>query len=138
MSAVPSPNSRESQQDPLRDFLSELQRSGDLLRISEEVDPQYEICAYLRHIADAEGPAVVFERIKGYDMPGLANLFGTEKRIAMALGVELKDMNRVVGERLRKRLPPVLVDRKDAPCKQVVMTGKNVDLSKLPFPLWNE
>lgn len=138
MSAVPSPNSRGSQQDPLRDFLSELQRCGELLRISEDVDPKYEICAYLRHIADAAGPAVVFERIKGYDMPGLANLFGTEKRIAMALGVELKDMNRVVGERLRKRLPPVLVDRKEAPCKQVVMTGKNVDLSKIPFPLWNE
>src|SRR5574340_1507220 len=135
MSAVPSPISNTTQQDPLREFLTELEASDELVRIDSEVDAKYEICAYLRHIADAEGPAVVFERIKGYSMPALANLFGTEKRIAMALGVELSDMNRIVGERLRKRIPPVLVDHKDAPCKQVVTTGKDVDLSKIPFPL---
>lgn len=138
MSAVPSSTNRgKAQADPLRDFLSELDRSGELLRIDSEVDPKYEVCAYLRHIADMDGPAVLFERLKGHDIPGLANLFGTDRRIAMALGVDPKDMNRVIGERLRKRIPPVLVDRKDAPCKEVVTTGKDVDLSRLPFPLWN-
>jgi 4-hydroxy-3-polyprenylbenzoate decarboxylase len=123
--------------DPLRDFLAELEKAGELLHIEEEVDPKYEICAFLRHIADREGPAVVFDRIKGYKIPGLSNLFGTTERIAMALGVKPEEMNRVIGERLKKRIPPVLVDRKDARCKEVVAIGDQVDLSKLPFPLWN-
>jgi UbiD family decarboxylase len=127
----------QSEQDPLRDFLVELEASGELLRIKDEVDPEYEICGFCRNVADDDGPALIFERIKGYGMPALANLFGTEKRIAMALGVDLKNMNQTIAERLRKRIPPVLVDRKDAPCKEVVSVGAEVDLTKVPFPLWN-
>jgi 4-hydroxy-3-polyprenylbenzoate decarboxylase len=127
----------ETEIDPLRDFLAELEEAGELLRIREEVDPEYEISAFCRNVADKDGPALLFDNIKGYEMSALANLFGTEKRIAMALGVELKDMNRTIAERLRTRIPPVLIDRKVAPCKQIVMTGDDVDLSKIPFPLWN-
>jgi 4-hydroxy-3-polyprenylbenzoate decarboxylase len=138
MNVNQSPSKRvESEIDPLRDFLAELEASGELLRIKDEVDAEYEICAFCRHVADEEGPALLFDSIKGYEMPALANLFGTEKRIAMALGVELKDMNRIIAERLRTRIPPVLIDRKDAPCKEVVSTGADVDLTKIPFPLWN-
>jgi UbiD family decarboxylase len=137
MSAVLSPQSRKSDKDPLRSFLAELENCGELLRIDAEVDPKYEICAYCRHVADVEGPALFFEHIKGYDMPALANLFGTEKRIAMALGIDPKSMNEFIGERLRSRIPAVLVSRKDAPCKEVVSVGDDVDLEKIPFPLWN-
>jgi 4-hydroxy-3-polyprenylbenzoate decarboxylase len=131
------PEAHAAADDPLRIFLAELAKVGELLHVEEEVDPKYEICAFLRHIADDNGPAVIFDRIKGSKMRGLANLFGTTERIAIALGIQPKDMTRVIGERLRKRIPPVLIDRNVAPCKEVVSVGDDVDLSQLPFPLWN-
>ena len=120
-----------------RDFLSRLEATGELLRIPDQVDPKYEVCAFCRHSADDDGPALLFEDLKGYSMPALANLYGTRRRIAMALGIELEDMVPVIEERLRKRIAPVLIDRKDAPSKEVVWTGSDVDLSRVPFPLWN-
>ncbi|MGD9943836.1 MAG: UbiD family decarboxylase [Burkholderiaceae bacterium] len=123
--------------DAFRSFLQTLESSGELLRIPEEVDPKYEVCAFCRNVADDDGPALLFDRMKGYSMPAAANLFGTRKRIAMALGIEEKDMVRVIGERLQKRIPPVLIDKSEAPCKEVIQVGDAVDLSVVPFPYWN-
>ena len=123
--------------DPLREFVGILENAGELIRVPDEVDPEFEICAFCRHAADDDGPALIFERIKGYDMSALANLFGTRRRIAMALGVLPEDMHRVIAQRLRSRIAPVVVERSDAPCKQSVATGDDVDLDKIPFPFWN-
>ena len=123
--------------DAFRDLMGVLEKGGELLRVPDEVDPEYEICAYCRHVADDDGPALLFERIKGYGMPALANLFGTRKRIAMALGVEPEAMGRVMAQRLQSRIAPVAVGRGDAPCKESVVTGSDVDLDRIPFPYWN-
>lgn len=122
---------------PFRDFLAQLERAGELLRIRETVDPQYEVCAWCRHAADDHGPALLFESMKGYDMPALANLYGTRQRIAMAMGVPLEDLVPTIEQRLQHRLPPVAIGRDEAPCKEVVWTGDEADLSRIPFPLWN-
>ncbi len=123
--------------DPLRDFLDDLERVGELLRVHDEVDPLYEISAFCRHVADMDGPALLFERIKGYHMPGLVNLFGTRRRIAMALGVEEGQMVRAIIDRLNTRISPQLVNRREAPCKEVVLIGEDVDLTVLPTPTWS-
>ncbi len=123
--------------DPLRDFLAVLKQAGQLLHIQEEVDPLYEICAFCRHVADDDGPAILFERIKGYDMPALANLFGTRERIAMALGVPPKNMIRFINERLRTRIPPVPVAEGSARCQEIILTGDDADLTRIPAPFWN-
>ncbi len=107
------------------------------MRVTGEVDPQYEICAYCRLAADAAGPALLFESIKGYDIPALANLFGTRQRIAMAAGAPLSEFSSVIAERLRRRIPPVGVVGSEAPCQQVVLTGREVDLGRVPIPFWN-
>lgn len=124
--------------DPFRDFLRALEECNDLLRVPDEVDPSFEICAYCRHVADDDGPALLFEQIKGHAMRGVANLFGTRRRIAQALGADEPVLGRLIRERLRTRVAPVLVDAACAPCKQVVVAGDSVDLSRIPFPLWNE
>ncbi len=123
--------------DAFREFLSLLESRRELLRVRDEVDPEYEICAWCRHVADDDGPALLFERIKGHDAAALANLYGTRRRIAMALGVEPDDMVATIGERLKRRIPPVRVEAKEAPCKQVVTKGREVDLGRLPIPFWN-
>jgi 4-hydroxy-3-polyprenylbenzoate decarboxylase len=123
--------------DAFRQFLSLLEEKGELLRVRAEVDAQYEICAWCRHVADDDGPALYFERVKGHDSPALANLFGTRKRIAMALGVEAADMVATVSERLKKRIAPQRIEAGEAPCKQVISKGRDVDLGRLPIPFWN-
>ncbi len=124
-------------QGPFRDFIAELEAAHELLRIEEQVDTKYEVCAFCRHIADEDGPALLFERLKGYDIPALANMFGTRRRIAMALGVAPEDMTRVIAERLKTRIAPVVVDTTAAPCQEVVLKGSDVDLERLPIPFWN-
>ena len=78
--------------DPFRDFLKLLKGNGELLTISEEVDPEYELCAFCRHVADDDGPALLFENIKGYPRSKmLINQFGSTRRMNMALGVDSLD-----------------------------------------------
>lgn len=71
----------------LRAFVRELEAAGQLLRISEEVDRRFEIAAVTREVSRRNGPALYFERVKGYSMPVLTNLLGSMARVALALGV---------------------------------------------------
>lgn len=122
---------------PFRDFLRTLAEKNLLLRISEEVDPHYEVCAFCRHLANDDGPAILFERLKGYDIPALANMFGTRERIALALGVDPRDMVDHIVARLKTRIPPASIDAALAPCKDVRIAGNDVDLTRIPAPYWN-
>src|SRR4051794_28536201 len=114
--------------DAFRELLASLEAAGELLRIPDLVDPRYEVCAYCRHAADDDGPALLFERLAGHDMRAVANLFGSRRRIAHALGTTEPEIGRTVRERLRQRIPPVRIEAKDAPCKEVIVTGDAVDL----------
>ena len=69
----------------LREFLTVLEREGELVRVAREVDPRLEITEILNRLLTAQGPAVLFEKVKGSSIPLLANLFGTVKRVAMGL-----------------------------------------------------
>src|SRR5690606_22060479 len=70
----------------LRDFISTLEQSGELKRIKVPVDPYLEITEICDRTLRAQGPALLFENPKGYSMPLLGNLFGTPKRVALAMG----------------------------------------------------
>jgi 4-hydroxy-3-polyprenylbenzoate decarboxylase len=83
----------------LRDFIAELEASGDLVRISAEVDPKLEMTEIADRTLRGGGPALLFENPKGYDMPVLANLFGTEQRVALGMGADSTAL-REIGELL--------------------------------------
>ena len=70
----------------LRDFLDQLESRGLLKRIAAEVSPRLEMTEVCDRTLKAEGPALLFERPTGFDMPVLGNLFGTPERVALALG----------------------------------------------------
>ena len=70
--------------DDLRDFIAHLEQLGELKRISVEVDPRLEMTEICDRVLRAGGPALLFERPRGYAMPVLANLFGTPGRVALA------------------------------------------------------
>jgi len=144
----------------LRDFLARLEKLGELKRIAVEVDPRLEMTEICDRVLKAGGPALLFEKPKGHSIPVLGNLFGTTKRVALAMGMEegaepleaLRDIGRLLAF-LKEPDPPkgfrdvlerwIPIGRQvlhmapkevsGAPCQEVVWEGRDVDLARLPI-----
>ena len=67
-------------------FMAKLRQEGELVQIDAEVDPNLEIAEVHRRVIAAGGPALLFTNPKGYDIPVVTNLFGTQRRVEMAFG----------------------------------------------------
>ena len=70
-----------------RQYLEALEKAGQLVHVTREVSPEFEVAAYVRKSSDTDGPAFVFENVKGH--PGwrlAAGLYGTMGRLPIALG----------------------------------------------------
>ena len=70
----------------IREFIEYLEKNGELIRITHEIDPKFEMTETGDRVLRAQGPALLFENPKGQKMPVLANLFGTPKRVALGMG----------------------------------------------------
>ncbi len=84
----------------LRDFIAQLEKLGELKRVSAPVSPHLEMTEICDRVLRAQGPAVLFENPVGYNMPVLANLFGTPHRVALGMGEESTQALREVGKLL--------------------------------------
>jgi len=145
----------------LRDFITNLEKQGELKRITTEVDPHLEMTEICDRVLRAGGPAILFENPKGSKIPVLANLFGTPKRVALGMGEDSVEALREVGKLLAflkepeppkgmkdawDKLPifrqvlnmgPKVV--KKAPCQEQVIEGDAIDLAEYPIQLcWPE
>ncbi len=138
----------------LRDFISKLESMGELKRVSVEVDPNLEMTEICDRTLRAGGPAILFENVKGHSIPLLGNLFGTTRRVALAMGKEdlsgLRDLGELLAFLKEPKPPEGLRDAweqlpvfkqvlnmtpkkvKKAPCQQIVLEGDKVDLSTIP------
>jgi 4-hydroxy-3-polyprenylbenzoate decarboxylase len=143
----------------LRDFIERLEHNGRLVRVTEPVSPALEITEIQTRLIAEGGPAVLFENPvrqdgSAYDMPVLANLFGTVERVAWGMDREPAEL-RQVGETLaflKQPEPPggwreamgmlpllktvMAMQPKTvgaAPCQEVVLQGDDIDLAKLPI-----
>ena len=67
--------------DDPRDFLDYLEERDELLRISKEIDPVFEVAAYIRKTSDQQGPALLFENVKGSEVTMVGGIFATRRRI---------------------------------------------------------
>ena len=139
----------------LRDFIAQLEKLGELKRVSTPVSPHLEMTEICDRVLRAQGPAILFENPTGHNMPVLANLFGTPRRVALGMGEESTQALREVGKLLaylKEPEPPKgLKDAWDkwpvlkqvlnmspkvlssAPCQEIVWEGADVDLGKLPI-----
>jgi 4-hydroxy-3-polyprenylbenzoate decarboxylase len=142
----------------LRDFVDRLERAGKLVRVRTPVSTALEMTEIQTRLLAETGPAVLFERPFGpggrvYDMPVLVNLFGTLERVAWGMGREPGELRKLGEELAFLRQPeppggwrealdmlpmvksvmamkPRTVGR--APCQEVVWTGADLDLARLP------
>ncbi len=143
----------------LRDFIEALEKSGQLVRVSEPVSTFLEMTEIQTRVIAEKGPAILFENVvdetgKKAEMPVLVNLFGTVERVADAMGVKPDELSKV-GETLaflRQPEPPASIRDamgmlplvkdvmamkpktvKNAPVHEVVLTGDDIDLDRLPI-----
>jgi len=70
----------------LRDFIAQLEKIGELKRVSLPVSTHLEMTEICDRVLRAQGPAILFEHPVGHKMPVLANLFGTPRRVALGMG----------------------------------------------------
>jgi 4-hydroxy-3-polyprenylbenzoate decarboxylase len=139
----------------LRDFIHKLEVLGELKRISTRVDPYLEITEICDRTLKQKGPALLFENPKHSHIPLLGNLFGTPRRVALAMGEDSVEALREIGQLLAflrqpeppkglkdawKNLPifrkildmaPKTLSR--AACQDIVLEGRDVDLSQFPI-----
>src|SRR6476660_9714186 len=96
----------------LREWIALLEREGELVRVSAEVDPDLEVTEIVDRTIKAGGPALLFEKPKGSAHPLLINQFGTERRMCLALGVErLDDVAKRVADVLEMQPPTGLMEK---------------------------
>lgn len=139
----------------LREFLDYLRAQGELVEVTAEVDPVLEVTEICDRVLRAGGPALLFTRPRGSDIPLLGNLFGTPERVAMGMGESSVSALREVGKLLAflkepdppkgmkeavKTLPvfkkvldmaPKTVS--SAECQECIIEKADVDLSRLPI-----
>lgn len=124
-----------------RNFINYLEKNGKLLRVKKEIDTRFEIAAGIRKICDTDGPALLFENVKGF--PGwkvAGGIYGTKSLNALALRLpkdtdEMSIIRRYL-EFEKKRIKPKMVST--GPVKEVVLKGIDVDLNKFPVPIYSE
>ena len=135
----------------LREFLSHLEKDGELRRIAAPVDPYLEVSEIVTRVIRDQGPALVFERVTGSSMPLAMNVFGTEPRMARALNAEcLDDIGQRIADLLKPEIPTGFGGIREAfaklgqlrgvppkhvrtaQCQEIVYRGEEVDLDRLP------
>src|SRR3954470_16757221 len=136
----------------LRAWIKLLEREGELVRVTAEVDSDLEATEIVDRVVKAGGPALLFERVKGARHPLLVNQFGTEKRMCMAFDAPSLDAVAArLGDVLEMQPPQGLVEKvrglkqlksiadsmpktvKRAPCQEIVLEGDQIDLTRLPI-----
>jgi 2,5-furandicarboxylate decarboxylase 1 len=123
----------------LRTFIDELgkARPNDILVVSREVDPVFELTAVLAKFEQSgEFPAVIFTRVKGSSFPVIINLTASYERLALSLGSTVHEMVPEFAKRFADPLP--VRDVNGGPVQELVWTGDAADLGKLPLTVHNE
>lgn len=139
----------------LREFIHKLEQVGELKRIAIEINPYLEMTEICDRTLRVGGPALLFENPKNYHIPVLGNLFGTPRRVALAMGQESVSALREIGHLLaflKEPEPPKGIKElwekwplfkqvlnmspkvvNHPPCQENRLTGNEVDLSQLPI-----
>ena len=122
------PQARADDAQSFRPFLRDLATSGALVAVNEEVSPRYGIAARLS-VADG-GPALLFRRVAGFDLPVVGNLLTSRERIGRAIGADPRRLTETLLDAIVNPVAPVLVE--DGAVQQVVV--EQDPLASLPVP----
>ncbi len=130
----------------LREFVKKLVEEKEIQKISVEVDPKLEITEIYDRVVKKQGPALWFEKVRGSQFPLVINLFGSTRRMSLALGVhDLEEMAAKISGFLDMKVPQTLTEKikllprlhllnkmtpklvHHAPCQEMVDQNPNLD-----------
>jgi len=141
----------------LRTFIEQLGREKEIVKVTAEVDPNLELAEIHRRVVEEGGPALLFTRVRGSSFPVATNLFGTVRRMELAMGPRPEAIIQRAIQAMDKLMPPGFkalwqergwlldvarsglrrVSPQNAPVLEVCMA--NVDLRELPvLTSWQE
>lgn len=118
----------------LRGFIERVKAQNPLevVHVHEEIDPKYEISTLIMELEKARRyPLTIFDNVKGHDISVVTNVLAPRERLALAMGVAPNDLAAEFSKRINRRIEPVEV--KEAPFRENVFVGSEVDLFKLPI-----
>lgn len=121
----------------LQSYISALEEAGELHRVSAEVDSKFELCHISKVNEEVKGPALLYENVKGHDIPVFTSAFTTAKRLAIALE---QDPDLSMSQLSKKWMTlttqgfvkPKFVD--NPAVMDTVWEGEDVDITKVPSP----
>jgi 2,5-furandicarboxylate decarboxylase 1 len=126
----------------LRTFLTELENEEpeQVLRVKREVDPHFEVTGVLAKLEqERKFPVVIFEKVKGSNLPVVTNVHADARRLFRAIGLKnatISEFLREYSAREDSLKKPVIV--KEAPVQEIVITGKDIDVTRLPILTYHE
>lgn len=124
----------------LRSYLDQVRARdpGDVVTVSREIDPAFEITGLVVKLDQAgkSRPVLVFDNVRGTDFPVVTNLHASRSRLALALGCEPRGLLKTYSQAMARPIPPRVVD--SGPVKEVCKVGDQVDLCALPQILHHE
>jgi len=134
----------------LQEFIAELEKNNELRRIKVKLSPELELTEIADRVCKKNGPALLFENIKGYNIPVLMNTFGSEKRMKLALSTDnLKSISERILEFLDRKTTLGFFDKikmipemkfiadafpkevKDAPGQEIIVEKPSFNLSPI-------
>ncbi|HQP56474.1 MAG TPA: phenylphosphate carboxylase subunit beta, partial [Syntrophorhabdus sp.] len=125
----------------LRDFVAKCEMVGQLKRVKAEVDWDLEISHVAKVVEEKSGPALLFEKVKGYTSPVLTGAFGTTQRLAIILGkdpnLSMVQLTREWVDTAVKALTPAK-EVKDGPIFENILEGDKIDTFAFPSPKFYE
>jgi len=128
----------------LREYLEHLENGGLLKRVKKRVNRDWEIAAVCRELffiqSSEDRPGLLFEDVEGFENPLAVGILGGSKKIyAAALGISaeniLSDLSEKWAKAVENPIKHTVVN--SGPCKEKILTGKDVDLFSFPHPFWN-
>lgn len=115
----------------LRDQIERLEQAGELRRVTGPLGAQFEVAAVAQRVAEAGGPALLFEDVDGQGRQVVIGTDATRERVALTLGAQPAEVMDRFQRALEAPVAPVV--RGDGPVQDVVCVGEEVDLSELPI-----
>ncbi|MBW2063576.1 MAG: UbiD family decarboxylase [Deltaproteobacteria bacterium] len=121
----------------MREFIEFCETRGEVKRIKQEIDPEWEVNGITRIVCQNLGPLLIFENIKGADYPLVTNLIASDSRFLWSLGIEKwSEFNDEWMKRTEKLIPPVMVT--SAPCQEETIQGPDIDIGKICNVKWHK
>jgi len=117
----------------IRGYLANLEQQGELVRFQKKVDPLENLTAIGWKTYDRLGKASLFDNLTGFPGWQVCNQIITDRRKwGIGLGVEEGEVIETFNQRVKEPIEPVMVNKTEAPVKELIYQGDEVDLAKLP------